>query len=107
MEDTFAILGAPFLGNILEINQRKSCDIKGCYIIQYTIKNLTKRFPLKNLFKNRSFHNVEKNTLHCLLSAFECFIFIRFIPNHTMCLYAILLIYCVNLLIIFHIEINY
>jgi hypothetical protein len=71
------------------------------------IGNLTKRCPLKNLFKNKSFHNVEKNTLQCLLSAFKYSIFIRFIPNHTICMHTILLTYLYNLLIIFHIEINY
>jgi hypothetical protein len=57
------------------------------------IKNLTKKCPWKNLLKNRSFHNVEKNTLQCLLSAFEYSIFIRFIPNHTICLHTILITY--------------
>lgn len=57
------------------------------------IKNFTKRCPLKNLFKNRSFHNVEKNTLQCLLSAFEYFFEYIFIPNHTICLHAILITY--------------
>jgi hypothetical protein len=38
---------------------------------------------LKRLPKKKSFHNVEKQTLKCLMNDLEHFIHIKFIPNQS------------------------
>jgi hypothetical protein len=60
-------------------------DLNKCYIIslcKYMFKKSSSSC-LKNLPKKQSLHNVETQTLKCLMSDLEYFILIKFIPNQS------------------------